>query len=260
MYINGVLSSIINYDKTSDSFSANVQNIVINSDFCDVDLYKVRVYTTALSSADIVHNYIADRSDAQLYDMNQIIQFNNNIPSISYTKMKDYNAAHPSAPLLPYAVLECVDKTEDLLPFIKDGKRYVNVEFVNPALDYAYDNGLITGEQYIMGCPSYTATNIQFDVQGTSSQGYPRRNYKCKFKKETTGEKANDWYYTNGPLKGKEIGVDNEYNGVTYKNFYMDNHYSESTFTWKADYMESSMTHNTGFASFVKTLYSKHPL
>jgi len=40
----------------------------------------------------------------------------------------------------------------------------------------------------------------------------------------------------------------------------MDNHYSESTFTWKADYMESSMTHNTGFASFVKTLYSKHPL
>ena len=259
MYINGVLSSIINYDKTSDSFSANVQNIVINSDFCDVDLYKVRVYTTALSSADIVHNYIADRSDAQLYDMNQIIQFNNNIPSISYTKMKDYNAAHASAPLLPYAVLECVDKNEDLLPFIKGGKRYVNVEFVNPALDYAYDNGLITGEQYIMGCPSYTATNIQFDVQGTSSQGYPRRNYKCKFKKET-GDKANDWYYTNGPLKGKEIGVDNEYNGVIYKNYYMDNHYSESTFTWKADYMESSMTHNTGFASFVKTLYSKHPL
>jgi len=35
---------------------------------------------------------------------------------------------------------------------------------------------------------------------------------------------------------------------------------SESTFTWKADYMESSGTHNTGFASFVKTLYSKHPL
>jgi hypothetical protein len=40
----------------------------------------------------------------------------------------------------------------------------------------------------------------------------------------------------------------------------MDNQYSETTFTWKADYMESSMTHNTGFASFVKTLYSKHPL
>jgi hypothetical protein len=35
---------------------------------------------------------------------------------------------------------------------------------------------------------------------------------------------------------------------------------AESTFTWKADYMESSGTHNTGFTSFVKTLYSKHPL
>jgi hypothetical protein len=40
----------------------------------------------------------------------------------------------------------------------------------------------------------------------------------------------------------------------------MDNTYSETTFTWKADYMESSMTHNTGFASFVNTLYDHHPL
>jgi hypothetical protein len=53
---------------------------------------------------------------------------------------------------------------------------------------------------------------------------------------------------------------DNVVNGVTFNGYYMDNHYSETTFTWKADYMESSMTHNTGYASFVNTLYSKHPL
>ena len=40
----------------------------------------------------------------------------------------------------------------------------------------------------------------------------------------------------------------------------MDNDHSENAFTWKADYMESSGTHNTGFTSFVKKLYSKHPL
>lgn len=260
MYINGIMSSIINYDKTSDSFASNMKKMIINSDYCDVDIYKIRVYQTALSSADIVHNYIADQNSATLYDMNQIIEFKNNIPSISYTKMRDYNAAHPDSPLQAYAVLECVDKTEDLLPYVKDGKKMVNVTFVNPSLDYAYEQGLISGEEYLMGCPSYTATNIPFDVQGTSSQGYPRRNYKGKFKKETSGDKANTWTYSNGPLKGLEIGVNNDYNGVTYKNYYMDNHYSESTFTWKADYMESSMTHNTGYASFVKTLYSKHPL
>lgn len=256
MYINGIMSSIINYDKTSDSFASGVKTLVINSNYCDVDLYKVRIYQAALSSADVVHNYIADQNSAELYDMNQIIEFKDNIPSISYTKMRDYNDAHPESPLQAYAVLECVDKTEDLLPYIKGGKKKVNVTFVNPSLDYAYKNKLITGAQYLMGCPSYTATNIEFDVQGTSSQGYPRRNYKGKFKKKDD----NSWKYTDGPLAGKEIGEKNEYEGVEYKGFYMDNHYSETTFTWKADYMESSMTHNTGYASFVKTLYSKHPL
>ena len=256
MYINGIMSSIINYDKTSDSFASNMRTMTINSDYCDVDIYKIRVYQTALSSSDIVHNYIADQNSAELYDMNQIIEFKNGIPSISYTKMRDYNAAHPESPLQSYAVLECVDKTEDLLPYVKGGKKNVNVIFVNPSLDYAYDNDEIGGAEYLRGCPSFTASNIPFDVQGTSSQGYPRRNYKGKFKKAAN----NSWTYTNGPLKGKEIGEENEYNGVTYKNYYMDNHYSESSFTWKADYMESSMTHNTGYASFVRTLYSKHPL
>ena len=41
---------------------------------------------------------------------------------------------------------------------------------------------------------------------------------------------------------------------------YLDNARKEPTFTWKADYMESSGTHNTGLTSYVKTLYDKHPL
>ena len=40
----------------------------------------------------------------------------------------------------------------------------------------------------------------------------------------------------------------------------LDNYFGESTVTWKADFMESSGTHNTGFTSYVKTLYDKHPL
>jgi hypothetical protein len=40
----------------------------------------------------------------------------------------------------------------------------------------------------------------------------------------------------------------------------LDSALGEPTVTWKADYMESSGTHNTGFTSYVKTLYDKHPL
>jgi hypothetical protein len=256
MYIDGVMCSIIEYDKTNESFKSDAAFININSDYCDVDLLNVRVYKAALSSSEIVQNYLADQNDAVLYDMNQIVVFKNNIPTIDYTTMVTYNANHPDQLLYPYAVLECVDKTEDKLPYVKDGKKMVNVTFVNPALDKAYKDKLITDEDYLCGAPSFYAENIEFDVQGTSSQGYPRRNFKGKFKKKDN----NSWVYTDGPLKGKEIGETNEHNGHEYKGFYMDNTYSETTFTWKADYMESSMTHNTGFASFVNTLYNHHPL
>jgi hypothetical protein len=257
MYIDGVMCSIINYpDK--ETFNSLADSININSEYCDVDLYGIRVYKTALSSREIVKNYLADRNDAVLYDMNQIIKFDEktNVPSIDYNAMITYNDKHPNELLYPYAVLECVDKTEDKLPFIKGGKKYLNVTFVNPSLDKAYKNNEISGEDYLCGAPSFYAKNVQFDVQGTSSQGYPRRNYKGKFKKETN----NSWVYTEGPLAGKEIGESNTYNGHNFKNYYMDNTFSESTFTWKADYMESSMTHNTGFASFVSGAYNHHPL
>lgn len=254
MYIDGVMCSIIEYDKSNESFKSGAQAIIVNSEYCDVDLYNVRVYKAALSSSEVVQNYLADLNDPVLYDMNQIVKFENNIPSIDYTLMTTYNATHPDNLLEPYAVLECVDKTEDLLPYVKGGKKKVNVTFVNPTLDKLYNEGKVSDEEYLRGCPSFYAGSAEFDVQGTSSQGYPRRNYKGKFKKATP------WTYTDGPLKGKEINKSNTLDDQTYKGYYMDNTYSETTFTWKADYMESSMTHNTGFASFVSTLYDHHPL
>lgn len=258
MYINGEMVSIVNY-KASDSFAASATELIVNSDFCDVDIYDIRVYTIGLSQTDIVHNYVADQADALLYDMNQIVTFENNVPSLSYSDLIEYNTKHPDNLSIPYCVVETVDTQDERLPYVKGGKMNLNVTFVNPALDKAYtdkEEGM-TGKKYIQGCPSFIAKNIEFDVQGTSSQGYPRRNYKGKFKYK---EGANSWVYTNGPLKGLEIGKKNEYDGAEYKGYYMDNDHSETTFTWKADYMESSMTHNTGFTSFVKTLYDKHPL
>ena len=256
MYIDGVMCSIIEYNKTNEAFDSGAEMFNINSDYCDVDLLGIRVYKAALTSSEIVQNYLADQNDATLYDMNQIVVYNNGIPTIDYGSMLKYNEDHPDQLLQPYAVLECIDKTEDKLPYVKDGEKMLNVTFVNPALDKAYADGTITDEEYLCGAPSFTAENIPFDVQGTSSQGYPRRNFKAKFKKKDN----NSWTYSDGPLKGKQIGEKNEFNGHNYKGFYMDNTYSETTFTWKADYMESSMTHNTGFASFVNTLYDQHPL
>lgn len=258
IYINGIMSGIAKYDKATDKFAATTANAIsINSDFCDVDLYKVRIYRKNLRARDIVQNYIADYADPDMYDVNMnIVEYNDNIPTIAYKKMVEYNNAHPENLLMPYAVIETLDK-EHTLPYKKADEGWtVNIDFTNPYLDYLWTNGLITEQEYVKGCPSYAAKGIDLNVQGTSSQGYPRRNYKAKFKKAT------EWVYTNGPLEGKSLLEKNKLSDGTSvgKKWFMDSDIGANKFTWKADYMDSSRVHNTGFASFVRTLYKKHPI
>jgi hypothetical protein len=40
----------------------------------------------------------------------------------------------------------------------------------------------------------------------------------------------------------------------------MDSNLPADKFCWKADYMESSGSYNTGFANFADILYTHHPL
>lgn len=270
IYINGINSGIGKYNIDTDSFASQCQSIDINSNYCDVDLYKVRVYQgAALTAQQVVRNYIADYADAELYDVNQICSYVNNVPTVDYTLMCEYNNKHPDKPLLPYVVIETTD-ADNMLPYVKmDGDAWkVNIDFVNPTLDYIYNNGGFSNkeiseagykssdEMYMHSCPSFHATNVDLNVQGTSSQGYPRRNYKAKFKG------AKEWIYTDGPLKGASLLEKNTLADGTKigKKWYMDSDIPTNKFTWKADYMDSSGVHNSGFASFVKTLYSKHPL
>ena len=96
IYINGINSGIAKYSTTTDSLAANCQKLIINSDYCDVDLYKLRVYKTNLTPQYVVQNFLADFNDAALYDMNNdIVDYVNGIPSINYIKMLEYNSKHP---------------------------------------------------------------------------------------------------------------------------------------------------------------------
>ena len=65
------------------------------------------------------------------------------------------------------------------------------MHFTKPALDYPDENGKVTLDYYINHCPSYIVTGAEINVQGTSSQGYPRRNYKTKMKSAVNGEDGN---------------------------------------------------------------------
>lgn len=274
IYLNGILSGIALYNKETDNFRIGEDFIIMNSDYCDIDLYNIRIYKgKKMYSQNIVHNNIADRKDVKAYDLNKIVEVKNNIPTINFTEMENYNNDHPDETLMPYMIIRS-RSADNMLPFVKGGKKPVDITFKNPALDYAYKQGYITLDQYIHGAPSFhfSSKKDSLDVQGTSSQSYPRRNYKWKAK-----QKDVKWYYTiddvklsgmpiykydeeASAIKGKDVYVGTEIEGKEYKKYYLDSNIGETTFCLKADYMESSGTHNTGYASFVSTLYDKHPL
>jgi len=106
-----------------------------------------------LDHAHVVTNWIADTQDIsemlERYERNNIFDAYGNI-------VIDQLPAN-----LPYLVLE-----GPALPPSKGEKRTMSGYYVDP-LDAS---------------KSFTFENASCDVQGTSSQGYPRKNYKIKYK------------------------------------------------------------------------------
>ncbi len=311
IYLNGVLTGVVRTE-LSDKFIIGDGNptkeIVFNSNSCDIDLYKLRFYNTALSVNDVVMNYAIDRKDITTYDQNGLAEYVNNIQEyrLSYDNCMKYNTDHPRDPLMPYVIFDTSKaNNNDRLSFSKKFKVNITMEFHNTPLEVAYANGeledlaiedkiLAENEKdpekkaeavrlyYKHHCPSFIAEASEMAVQGTSSEFYPRRNYKIKMKTELDEDKVERTHFwlTGGPYEAlyKEHGTkrnvdevkDKETGAVTveeYVNpchtdwFYMDN-YTNGTnkFTMKVDYMESSGSYNMGVANIVYNAYSKHPL
>ena len=260
IYLNGILSGAADLNNIGYFTMENVP-FLINSEYCDFNLYRFRAYNIALTMPEIIHNYLADIKNTSLYDQNQLTDVND-ATKLSYTKLVEYNETHPEALTMPYAVVEMTAPTTDLdLPHFKNpnNDKKATVTFVNPVADKLLEDGTITPYDYYTHCPSYTADNVDINVQGTSSQKYPRRNFKLKFK---SAKKT--WIYTKGELTNTPIadGATLANGQKVSKNWHMDSEkLSTNKFTWKIDYMESSGSYNTGFANLLGSgVYSKHPL
>ncbi len=193
-YVNGILSGITQFDST-DNFQQGVPlGITINEGHEEIDLYTIRIYDIALSSRQVLNNYICDLTDVTekiaKYQANNVYDL---FGSISMAKIKS---------MIPILTI-----TGELPP-VKGEKKTISTTYTNPfnpAMDFTKDDCII-------------------DIQGTSSQYYPKKNYKIKF------PEAFSFYEGAIP---------------------------ENEYTFKADYMESSHSHNTGNAILVNTLYDE---
>ena len=196
IYINGIMSGVVQYPTDDDFSQNNPVGITIGSSECTTDIYGIRVYENNLTRYQILDNWNADMqilSDrADTYKDNDIFD---DYGSIVIDKLPSY---------LPYMVLEGRS-----LPTYKGNKLTVSGRYVDP----------------ITPSNSFTFANAEIDVQGTSSAGYERKNYKLKFKNGITQNGTQKTTYL--------LGKDN---------------IPTDTFTFKADVASSEGANNVELA------------
>lgn len=276
IYLNGMLTGVATstLNGSWNIGESNALNIIFDSQYCDFDLYKIRIYNQGLTLSSIVTNYMVDLKDPVGYDLSQLAVLNNSLneSQFVYENMVNYNNEHPDGYIMPYLILTTNPTQGNVLPYSKQIPiTDVQMEFVNTGLDRAYVTGELnelaeragqTVEEYYMHhCPSWKGEHIELKIQGTSSEFYPRRNYKAKTKNfdpaDETKTKNVQMYMNRGPFAQQYV----EDKPSTHLDwFYMDNDTVGTTkFTLKIDYMESSGTYNMGFANLVKNAYTHHP-
>lgn len=253
-YLNGVLSGVLKINNTSDlGITNNSSEIIVSSDFCDVDIYSIRVYSTALSYANIAQNWVGDAStltDRQWRYRNNVdlviddkLDYDKCISLKSTLIDAGFSESEASKAAIPVMVITTHEfdgypsngMCNNRLPYNKDDTQYVSVRYYDPN----------TPSQ------NFHAQNISIAVQGTSSQGYPRRNFKLKLGKSLKDlesylpYKFQTW---DGNESNKNIYLDEE----NLKGIKIGTHtIPETIFCLKADYMESSSTHNTALADLI---------
>lgn len=156
IYVNGIMSGVVQYPDADDFSQINPVNIMIGSAYSTVDIYNIRVYNTNLNRQQILGNWIADTQNVNdMLDRHARNNILDNYGNIVISKLPDF---------LPYMI---INTKGTHLPDYKGDKVTVSGQYVNPK------------NQSL----SYTFADAQLDVQGTSSQYYARKNFKAKYKK-----------------------------------------------------------------------------
>lgn len=154
IYVNGIMSGAVQYPESDDFAQTTPADITIGSNECTTDIYCIRVYDNDLTRTQLLENWMADTQDITTllarYNRNNVYDEYGNIV---IAKLPTY---------LPYMILE-----GESLPQYKGDKKTISVVYVDPSDD----------------SKSFTASGVVANVQGTSSQYYPRKNYKLQYKK-----------------------------------------------------------------------------
>lgn len=148
-YEDGVASRPMVYDDTYSFSQLNQKTITLGSDYCDLHIYRFKVYNTELSDKGILNNFIADARNAEemiaRYNRNQIYDENQQLtPEILAERCPQLRIIKVDAPHFTNNKSDKVD--------------YTTIQMIYKGGDPVLDN--------------WTAYNCRHSGQGTTSNEY----------------------------------------------------------------------------------------
>lgn len=240
IYVNGEMCGAYAYDHGTNFFNDSDITFRGSEDAC-VNISSIKMYERALSSNEILGNYIYYRNDAKekasIYQRNDIM-LESNDETFDSDKLKS------QLPVFMFYQIDPNQSLDDIHQEKKNKKltRFFDVVYIdiqNPSRNFLVKNAYVT-------------------PQGTSSMNYPVKNLRLY-----TGKKDKAGEYYSRLFVGSNIFIDGSPNNLSWDNINLDTEVKKkrqyafkegaipvNCWCLKADFAESSSSHNTGTSRY----------
>ena len=219
LYVNGILCGAKQYASTDSLLQAEPTNIRITSESADVEVRNLRVYNRALGDDEELSNYMVDRptSDEMVVLFEKNQVMDDEGTDVDIEKLR----AMGKSVMRIVGDVNLVNQTN-------------NKKFEVPVDIYFYS---AYGKEY-----DFIIYQCGLRIQGTSSTTYPRKNYRIYFSRSTK-------YGTKLYVNGVEV--------ADFKYSFKPGARPIDIFCLKADFSDSSSTHNTGAVRIVNDIWKR---
>lgn len=219
LYVNGILSGAKQYAPTDSLLQDEPANIRITSESADVEVRNLRVYNRALGDDEELANYMVDRPTSD--EMVVLFEKNQVMDDEGTDVDIDKLRAMGKSVMRIVGDVNLVNQTN-------------NKKFEVPVDIYFYS---AYGKEY-----DFIIYQCGLRIQGTSSTTYPRKNYRIYFSRSTK-------YGTKLYVNGVEV--------ADFKYSFKPGARPIDIFCLKADFSDSSSTHNTGAVRVVNDIWKR---
>ena len=219
LYVNGILCGAKQYASTDSLLQEEPTNIKITSESADVEVRNLRVYSRALGDDEELANYMVDRPTSD--EMVVLFEKNQVMDDEGTDVDIDKLRAMGKSVMRIVGDVNLVNQTN-------------NKKFEVPVDIYFYS---AYGKEY-----DFIIYQCGLRIQGTSSTTYPRKNYRIYFSRSTK-------YGTKLYVNGVEV--------ADFKYSFKPGARPIDIFCLKADFSDSSSTHNTGAVRIVNDIWKR---